>query len=262
MARQPNVQGSLLAQSWLQAGRILIRWRRDPVVLGGSLIFPICLLVVYKLVLDQQVHKVTGVESVYGLVPMCAMLAAILGALSNAVGITVDRDSGLLSRMWVLPVHRASALAGRLTAEATRAFLGTVLITAVGVLMGLRFTRGWFMAIAYVLIPPTIVVGVTALIAALAIRARGQAVVTWLAAGITALILVNSSTTPITMYPSWLQSLVRAQPMSAPIELMSSLTRSGPVLQPLALTITWAVVLLATFVPVAVRGYRSAAEST
>ena len=36
----------------------------------GSLVFPICLLLAYNVVLGEQVHKVTGVESVYGLVPV------------------------------------------------------------------------------------------------------------------------------------------------------------------------------------------------
>ena len=71
----------------------------------------------------------------------------------------MDRQSGLLSRMWVLPIHRASALTGRLTAEAVRALIGTVLITALGVIMGLRFTHGWAAALLFILIPSIVASG-------------------------------------------------------------------------------------------------------
>ncbi|OCB23492.1 hypothetical protein A5675_24440 [Mycobacterium malmoense] len=228
----------------------------------GSLIVPVCLLLVYVLVLDERVHKLTGVQSVYGLVPVCAMLSGVFGALSTSLGIGMERDSGLLGRMWVLPVHRASALTGRLTAEAVRALIGTVLITGLGVAMGLRFTHGWLTALVYVLIPSIMVVGFTTVVMALAIRTNGISLMTWLAAGTVALAFLNPGTTPIMLYPEWLRPFVRMQPMSPPIEAMWGLAHGGPLLWPLALTFFWALALFAVFIPIAVRGYRSAAESS
>jgi len=174
----------------------------------------------------------------------------------------VDRQLGLLSRMWVLPVHRASALTGRLTAEAVRALIGTVLITALGVAMGLRFTHGWPTALMYILIPSVAVVGYTALVMALAIRTNGRTIMTWLVAVTVSLAFLNPGTTPIGLYPHWLQPLVRVQPMSPPIETMWALAHGGPLMWPLAMTLLWTIVLLAVFIPIAVRGYRRAAESS
>ncbi len=262
MIPQPEVQGSLLTQSWVQAGRLLTRWRRDRAMLIGSLIFPVCLLLAYEAVLDEQVHQVTGVASVYGLVPMCAVLSALLGALSTSASIVVDREFGLLSRMWVLPIHRASMLTGRLTAEAVRALIGTVLITALGVTMGLRFTHGWPTVLVFILIPSIVAVGFMALVMALAIRTSGRTAMTWLTAGTLPLAFVNPGTTPIGLFPDWLQPLVRVQPMSPPIEVMRALAHDGPLVTPLAMTLIWAIVLLAVFIPLAVRGYRFAAESS
>lgn len=256
-----RVQGSLMAESWVQAGRFLTEWRRERAVLVGSLIVPVSLLLVYVVVLDERVHKLTGVQSVYGLVPLCAVLSGLFGALSTSMGISMERDSGLLSRMWVLPVHRASALTGRLTAEAVRALLGTILITALGIAMGLRFTHGWATALVYVMIPPILVVGYTALVMAFAIRTNGVTLMTWLAAGTIALAFLNPGTTPIMMYPEWLRPFVRMQPMSPPIEAMWSLAHDGPLVWPLTMTFVWALVLVAAFIPMAVRGYRVAAES-
>lgn len=261
MTTQSGTQGSMLAQSWVQAGRLLLRWQRDRAVLMGSLVLPICLLVTYKVVLGERVHQVTGVESIYGLVPVSAVLSALFGAFSTSVGIQLERESGLLSRMWVLPIHRVSALAGRLTAEAARALLGTILITVLGVALGLRFAHGWATALLYILIPPIVVIGFTALVMALAIRANGRTVMTWLAAGTVSLAFLNPGTTPIGLFPDWLRPLVRMQPMSPPIEVMWGLAHGGPLLRPLEMTLLWAVVLLAVFIPMALRGYRFAAEA-
>jgi ABC-2 type transport system permease protein len=262
MTSNTSELGSLISQSWLHAGRIMIRWRREPAAVLSTVILPVCLLVVYKAVLGEQIHRVTGVDSIYGLVPMCAVLAGMFGALGGAVGIPLERTSGMLSRMWVLPVHRASAIAGRLIAEAARALLGTIFITALGTAMGLRFTHGWQTALGYILIPPVVVVGFTALVMTLAIRSNGRAVVTYLAAGTTALVFMNSGTTPVGLFPHWIQPVVRVQPMSPPIEVMRALAHEGPLLLPMVLTVGWAIALIAVFIPLAVRGYRVAAETS
>lgn len=113
----------------------------------GSLLLPIFLLFAYQIVLGERVHQVTGIGSVYGIAPMCAVISALFGSLGNSVGITIDRESRVLSRMWVLPIHRASAVTGWVIAEVVRALIGTILITAIALAMGLRFTNGWAAAV-------------------------------------------------------------------------------------------------------------------
>lgn len=253
--------GSLLIQSWVQAGRLLLRWRRDQAVLMGSLLLPVFLLFIYKIVLGEQVHKVTGVDSVYGVVPMCAVISALFGSLGNSVGITMDRQSRLLSRMWILPIHRASAISGWVIAEVVRAFVGTILITAIGVAMGLRFTQGGPAFVLFLLVPSIVVTGFTALVMAMAIRNNGRIAMTWLLSATFALAFVNPGATPIKLFPDWAQPLIRMQPMSPPIEAMRALAHGGPIMWPLTATLIWALALLAVFIPIAVRGYRLAAEA-
>lgn len=262
MAAPTGMQGSLLTQSWVLAGRLLIRWRRDKAVLMGSLLFPICILLVYQVVLGEQVRTVTGVNSVYGLAPTCAVLSALFGCLGNSVGIAVDRQLGMISRMWVLPVHRVSAFTGLVTAEVARALIGTVLITTLGMAMGLHFARGWPAALLYILIPSIVASGFTALVVALAIGSNGRTTMTVLLGITFSLAFVNPGITPIKLFPEWFQPFVRMQPMSPPIETMRALAHGGPLEWPLVMTLIWAVGLLAVFTPLAVRGYRKAAESS
>lgn len=261
MLAHHHTEGSPLGESWVQAGRLLTRWRRDRAVLMGSLLFPVSLMLVYEVVLGQRVRTVTGADSLYGLVPISALLSALFGSMGNSIGITLDRDSGLLTRMWILPVHRASAVTGRLTAEAARALIGTVTITILGLIMGMRFTHGLPQALLFIIVPSIVVIGFTALVMAVAIRINGRTAMTWLVGITVSLAFINPGITPIGLFPDWLRPFVRIQPMSPPIETMRALAYGGPLVCPLAMTLIWSVGLFAIFTPIAVRGYRKAAES-
>ena len=252
---------SLALQSRLQAGRLLRGWTREPVVLIQSLIFPTFLLVVYALVIGESIRNLTGDNSLYGLVPMCAVAGALFGAIGAGAAIPEERESGLLSRFWVLPVHRASALTGRLMAEAGRALIGALAITAVGVALGLRFGEGWLAAIGFVFMPVLMVIGFSTVIIAFGVKSNGKNIITGLSTVAFLLLFFNSGMVPVDVFPSWIQPVVRAQPMSPAIEAMRALADGGPTLWPVLQSVAWVVGLLAVFGPMAVRGYRAAAES-
>ncbi|BAX93779.1 ABC transporter permease [Mycobacterium shigaense] len=251
---------AFVTHSGLEAGRLLRRWRRDPVVAVQALLFPTLLLVVYKLLIGKAVLAVTGHDSLYGLVPMCAVVGAIFGTLGAGLALPAERESGLLAKLWVLPVHRASALAGRLIAEATRATASAIVLTVLGIALGLRFTYGWIGLPAFVLLPVVISAGMATVVIAIATRADGKAMVTWLGAGCIVLLFLNTGVAPAEVFPGWLQPVVRFQPISPTIEAMRALAAGGPVLRPLWQVALWTGALVAVFAPVAVRGYRAAAE--
>ncbi|SPM35647.1 ABC transporter [Mycobacterium rhizamassiliense] len=258
-----SARASLVAfvtQSGLEAGRLLRRWRRDPIVAVQALLFPTLLLIVYKLLIGKAVLAVTGHDSLYGLVPMCAVVGAIFGTLGAGLALPAERESGLLARLWVQPVHRASALAGRLIAEVARATVSAIVLTIFGIALGLRFTYGWIGVPAFVLLPVAISAGMATVVIAIATRADGKAMVTWLGAGCIVLLFLNTGVAPAEVFPGWLQPVVRFQPISPTIEAMRALAAGGPVLGPLWQAALWAGALVAVFAPVAVRGYRAAAE--
>jgi ABC-2 type transport system permease protein len=251
----------MIRQSRVHARRLLLGWRRAPVVLIQSLIFPTFLLVVYALVVGSSVRQLTGSSSLYGLVPMCAVAGALFGAMGTGAAIPDEREAGLLSRLWALPVHRASALTGRLIAESARALAGAVALTAVGLAMGLRFTEGWPGAVGFVLIPVLMVIGFSTVIVAVAVQSGGKNIITGLSTVCFLLLFFNSGMVPVDVFPGWVQPIVRAQPMSPSIEAMRGLAGGGPVLWPVLQSVAWVAGLVAVFGPIAVRGYRLAAEN-
>lgn len=252
---------SLAVESYLFAGQLLTHWRREAVVPIQALLYPTFLLITYYLLVGKSIMAITGTDSLYGLVPACAVAGALLGALAAGLTIPAERESGLLSQLWALPVNRASALTGRLLAEAARTLLGTILITALGIVLGLRFRSGWLAVVPFVLVPVMVVSVFSMAVVAIAVRARKSTALIWLGVPSTAAVLASSGAPPVEMLPSWIQPVVRYQPLAPPIESMRALAHGDPALWPLLLSLMWVIGLAAVLGPLAVRGYRTAAES-
>ena len=261
MTANASPRSSVAGESLLLAGRLFTHWRRAPTVPIQALLFPTFLLIAYKLLLGKSMLRITGTDSLYGLVPMCAVAGAMFGALGAGLTIIGERDSGLLSQLWVLPVNRASALVGRLLAEAARTVVGAALITAVGVALGLRFDGGWLAVIPFLLVPALVAVVFSTAVIAIAVRAKSSAALFWLAMPSIAFVFSSSGIPPVGMLPTFIRPLITLQPMAPAIESMRALAQGGPALSPLLLSVVWAVGLAAVIGPLAVRGYRAAAES-
>lgn len=254
-------RSSLAVESLLFAGRLLTHWRREPVMAIQALLYPTFLLIAYNFLVGKSILEITGRDSLYGLVPTCAVAGAMFGALSASLTIRVERDWGLLSRLWVLPVHRASALTGRLVAEAVRTVVGSVLVTAVGVALGLRFEGGWLDAIPFVLVPVGVALVFSTILIAIAVRSTSSLTLILVSIVSISAVFASSGAPPVGTLPSWMRPLVQFQPMYSTIESMRALATGAPALWPLLLSLLWAVGLAAIFAPLAISGYRVAAVS-
>ncbi len=260
MTSNVPLRRSMAVESLVFAGGLITRWRREPVVPLQALLFPTILLITYYLLIGKSIMRITGTDSLYGLVPMCAVAGAMMGALGAAIAIPDERDYGLLSQLWALPVNRASALTGRLLAEALRTLVGTALITAVGVGLGLRFEGGWIAVIPFVLVPVLIVIVFSTAVVAIAVRSRHGTALTWLGMATIGSVFGCGGVPPVERLPAWVQPVVQFHPLSPMIESMRALAQGDPALWPLLLTFAWILGVGAAIGPWAIRGYRAAAE--
>ncbi|ETT23562.1 daunorubicin-DIM-transport integral membrane protein ABC transporter DrrC [Rhodococcus aetherivorans] len=260
-ARSESSARALLEHSFVQCKRLLLRWSRDPATMIQALLYPALTLVMFRLVLGDSVSAATGQPAIYGNVPLIALVGAMFGSVVSAVGLKLERKSGLLSRFWTLPVHRASGLVGRMLAEAVRVFATTVLIVAVGMLLGFRFNQGLPAAVAMMLVPVLFGMGFAVMVTALATISGDAPLVELVSILCTLLMFFNSGFVPVFAYPTWLQPIVQYQPMSCAVDAMRGLSLGGPVLEPLLQTTAWSLGLIAIFLYPAIRGYRRAAAT-
>ncbi|WP_225729937.1 MULTISPECIES: ABC transporter permease [unclassified Nocardia] len=252
---------SLVVQSLVETGRLLRRWRRQQEVFTTTLVLPILLLLLFDLVLSKSLRTAGGGEPIYGFVPMIAVSGALYGAMGTGISLYGERQSGLLRRFWVLPVHRSAGLLGRLLAECVRALATAAVVLLVGFVLGLRFHHGVPGALGALLVPVLVIAGWTPMVIVVGVSRIGDQVAQIFAAVVLIGMFFNSGFAPVSNYPGWLQPIVRVQPMSCAIEAMRGLMLDGPVAGPLLGTLAWSAGLALAFGLLAVRGYRKAATS-
>jgi ABC-2 type transport system permease protein len=219
---------------------------------------PVVLLVTLNIVLGDGISQLTGHSALYGSVPLIAMVGAMSGSMVGGIGLMREHTEGLLSRVWVLPVHRASGLLSRLAADAVRIVITTVVIMCAGLVLGFRFRQGILASVAWLFIPTVFGVAFTMIVITLALYSANTIVVeaTEIIWGL--LMFFSTGFVPLDQYPRWIQPAVQHQPMSYSIEAMRGLAIGGPVLTPLVAVLLWSAGVAAVCaVPLAI-GYRRA----
>jgi ABC-2 type transport system permease protein len=248
-------------ESAVFAGRLITSWRRQPAVPIQAILFPTALLVFYHLLAGKSMAAINGTDNLESLVPMCAMAGGMFGAIGAGLGLPIERGNGLLSRFWTLPVHRASAITGRVLAEGARTLVGVALITAVGLALGLRFQGNLLAVIPFLLLPVFVVVTFSLVVMTLALKSGGNAVFMWLGTSSVGLAFCSPGIAPVDSFPPWLRPIIEYQPLSPAIEAMRKLAEGEPALSSLLIAAAWIAVIAGIFAPMAVRQYRIAAES-
>ncbi|MCX5045883.1 ABC transporter permease [Aldersonia sp. NBC_00410] len=267
MPRATDVRGeasplSLWRHGVVQAERVLRGWLTDPATAIQTLIYPALTLVVLWIVLGKSITTATGSPSVYGTVPMITLIAAMSGSIVSALGLNEEVRSGLLARMWTMPVHRAAGLIGRMLAETVRITLTSLLIVAIGYLLDFRFTQGPVATLAFFGVPILFGLAFAVAITTVATITDGAILISLVSLATSLMLFFNSGFVPVYAYPDWLQGVVGNQPMSCAIDAMRGLSFGGPVAEPMLKTVAWTVGTIVVLLYPAVRGYRKAAQNS
>ncbi|MGE2835904.1 ABC transporter permease [Mycobacterium sp. SMC-4] len=250
----------LLPQVWVLTLRILRRWSRDPATLVQSLVMPAGFLVALDIVLGEGLEQVTGHSGLYAQVPLVALVGGMTGAIIGAVGTMREREVGLLSRFWVVPIHRGAGLLARLTSDAVRIVLITLVVMGVGFALGFRFEQGILAAIAWVFMPAVFGVALSAAVLTLALYSANTIVPQATEIVIAVLMFFSTGFVPLDQYPEWLQPFVEHQPVSYTIEAMRGLSLEGPIAEPVMFTLLWAAGIMAVCAVPLTLGYRKASK--
>lgn len=252
---------ALWTHSLIQCKRLLTRWSRDTTTMIQAVLYPALTLLMFRVVLGDSISMATGQPAVYGQVPLIALIGAMFGSIVSAVGLKQERISGLLSRFWTMPTHRAAGLVGRMMAEAVRVLVTTIVIVAMGFALGFRFNEGILAAFGLILLPIVFGLGFAVMITFLATIAGDAPLVELVSILCTLLMFFNSGFVPVAAYPPWLQPVVAAQPMSCAVDAMKALALGGPTLTPILQTLAWSLGLVVIFLIPAIKGYRRASTS-
>jgi ABC-2 type transport system permease protein len=259
LARQSeNSPRVLVPQTLVLTNRMLLRWSRDLPTVLQTLIVPMLLLVTLNTVLGRQITSISGHDALYGSVPMVAIVATISGSSIGALGLIRERADGLLGRLWVLPVHRASGLLSRFVAEAVRILVTSMVILTAGMALGFRFQEGGAAALAWLAVPVVFGLAFATLVTAVAFYSATTTLVEAIALVTTLGIFFCTGFVPLEQYPRWIQPVVEHQPMSYAVDSMRGFSLGGPIAWPVTATLLWAGGIVAVSLVPMVFGYRKA----
>lgn len=253
-----NAARLFVAQTLLQTNRLLTRWARDYITVIGAIVLPILFMVVLNIVLGNLAYVVTHDSGLYSIVPLIALGAAITGSTFVAIDLMRERSFGLLARLWVLPVHRASGLISRILANAIRTLVTTLVMLGTGVVLGFRFRQGLIPSLMWISVPVILGIAIAAMVTTVAVYTAQTVVVEGVELVQAIAIFFSTGLVPLNSYPGWIQPFVAHQPVSYAIAAMRGFAMGGPVLSPMIGMLVWtAGICVVCAVPLAI-GYRRA----
>ncbi|WP_372499954.1 ABC transporter permease [Williamsia maris] len=263
VAEQTGERGlrAYLLHTSILTGRQVLVVLRDRVTLLQTLLFPALSMIMFKVVLGDAIGQATGQNSAFGTVPLVVLVGAMFGSLAGGVRLTSERKTGLLTRLYVLPVHRGADLSARIIAELMRILLGTVILMLFGMFIGWRFNQGFIPAVGIFVVALLYGAAFFSIVLALALSASNIPLVPIMSLVSSLFMFFNSGFSPVSAYPGVLQPIVANQPMTCAIDTMRALAIGGPVADSLTKTLIWAIGALLLFTYPALRGYRRAASS-
>lgn len=253
-----NAARLFVAQTLLQTNRLLTRWARDYITVIGAIVLPILFMVVLNIVLGNLAYVVTHDSGLYSIVPLIALGAAITGSTFVAIDLMRERSFGLLARLWVLPVHRASGLISRILANAIRTLVTTLVMLGTGVVLGFRFRQGLIPSLMWISVPVILGIAIAAMVTTVALYTAQTVVVEGVELVQAIAIFFSTGLVPLNSYPGWIQPFVAHQPVSYAIAAMRGFAMGGPVLSPMIGMLVWtAGICVVCAAPLAI-GYRRA----
>ena len=248
--------GSALQQSLTLAWRNVVKIRHQPEALMDVSLQPIVFTVLFLFVFGGAIAGDWQDYLPY-LVP--GILVQTLMFATGGIGVALNNDitKGVFDRFRSLPIARSAPLVGAVLADVVRYVTSIGVLLAFTAALGFRTTQGLPAAALAVLVGigfamclswVFVWIGLTVRSAG-AVQGIGFLAMFPLTFGSSALVAVDT-------LPGWLQAFTRNNPVTHLIDTVRGLLLGGPVAEPLAWTAAWAALLLAVFVPLAMRAYR------
>ncbi len=245
-----------LSDTLVMTQRNLLHYVRVPTLIVFSTISPIMFVLLFRYVFGGAIH-VPGVSYVDYLMPGIFVQTIAFGATQTGVGLATDLSSGMLDRLRSLPMARSAVLAGRTASDTVRSTFVTLLMTAVGYLVGFRFRAGVLPAVAAIALVVLFALAFSWISATIGLAVRNvESVQTASFLWTLPLTFASSAFVPVESMPSWLQGFARVNPISVVVNAARALAGGGATARPLLQSLAWIAAILLVFVPLAVGRYR------
>jgi oleandomycin transport system permease protein len=242
------------------AQRNLIGIVRNPEALIDVTLQPIIFIALFTFVFGGAIAHGSQHDYLQFLLPGILAQTIAFGGVAIGVNLNTDIEKGVFDRFRSLPIARAAPLVGAVLGDVVRYVLLCVVTIGFGMVLGFRAGTGPLevlaacaLAISFALCLcwASVFVGMIA-------RTPG-AVQGILVLALFPLTFGTSTFVPASTLPDWLQTVTKVNPLTHLVGALRGLMLGGPVGNDVLWTLGWMGVLLAVFVPLALRAYRKRA---
>ncbi|GIF19006.1 ABC transporter DrrB family efflux protein [Actinoplanes tereljensis] len=242
--------------SWTLTRRTLLQWRNQPAGLALGLFFPVMILLMFAYLFGGAMQVPGGGDYKEFLLPGIFVLTMAFGLESTFQAVSTDAGRGVTDRFRTMPISSAAVLTGRSVADMLYAAVGLIVLIACGLAVGWRWHDGpvnALLAVGLLLLLRYALLwfGIwLALAAGKPEMLMAVQILVWPLA-----FLSSVFTAPETM-PGWLGAIAEWNPLSATASATRELFGNPGQDGHFWLAVGWPVLLLAVFMPLAVRRYR------
>ncbi|WP_406349719.1 ABC transporter permease [Streptomyces sp. NBC_01597] len=243
-------------------GRQLRRMRNNPGLLILSQTMPISMLLFFGYVFGSAL-AMPGGEYRSFLVPGLLVATAANGIMTGMFQAAQDTHRGVMDRLRTLPISRTAVPLGQAVADVVVTAAGTVPFLLVGLAVGWRIEGSALEAVGAVGLLLLFRFATTWVGIFLGMLTRSEEAAGQLGGATFMLPLLSNAYIPTEGLPGWLRTVAEWNPISAVTTALRDLFGNAPVpgdaawpvAHPVAGSLMWCAVLIAVFLPLAVRKY-------
>lgn len=264
-----------LSDGWTVTRRNLIKIKRVPDLLVGSLISPVMFVLLFAYVFGSSI-ALPGAPAVDPALYREFLIAGIFaqtvifGATITGSGMAQDLKTGIIDRFRSLPMAPSAVLVGRTSADVVNNVLTVIIMSLTGLIVGWRISTSVGEAVLGYLLLLFFAYCISWLMAFVGLLVRTPEVfnnVVFIV--IFPLTFIANTFVPSENLPGPLKTFAEWNPVSSVTQAVRELfgnvppgtpePTAWPLQNPVLYTILWGVALLVIFVPLTVRQYQHAA---
>jgi ABC-2 type transport system permease protein len=212
------------------ARRWFIQLSRDRLNLVFSVCQPALWLVFFGSGIEHAVDaKVIGTSNYIGFIlPGVISLTVVTNAVSGAMPMLWDKETGYLDKLLSMPIARSSLIVSRFVFQFALGCAQVVLVFVVAVIIGSGVAAGPFGAIAILAVAGVLSMASTAVFMGLAYRVPTHGTFFAITGFITLpLVFMSNAFVPIDAMPGWMAVVARLNPLTYAIDAMRILVLDG-----------------------------------
>jgi ABC-2 type transport system permease protein len=251
------------------AKRNLIKIRRVPELMVWALMSPIMFVLLFAYVFGSSI-PIPGTDYREYLMAGIFTQTVIFGSTFTGVGLAEDMTKGIIDRFRSLPMSRSSVLIGRTASDIVYNSASIVVMSITGLIVGWRIRTSLLQALGGFLVLLLFSYAVSWIMAFVGLRVSSVEVVNNASfMFIFPMTFVANTFVRIDLLPGPLRTFAEWNPVSAVSQAArEAFGNTGDLPQPdvwslenpVAYALIWVAIILAIFVPLAVRQYKKAAR--